>query len=149
MLGAIVLEIVLIMVIVGVAAGWRFTPPPRSLATELVHAKSVSLEFPNGEITGRLTVAPGQSGPNAVTVVLLHNDQIPAEVKSVRAFLSSPELGIDRLEIGGTMVELGQWRSDEAIIPVAGNWIVAVEVRISDFVQTRASATVSISASTL
>jgi copper transport protein len=149
MRGAIVLEIILIMVIVGVAAGWRFTPPPRSLATELVHAKSVSLEFPNGEITGRLTVAPGQSGPNTVTVVLLHNDQIPAEVKSVRAFLSSPELGIDRLEIGGTMVELGEWRSEEAIIPVAGNWIVAVEVRISDFVQTRASATVSIGASTL
>lgn len=147
--GAIVIEIILIMVIVGVAAGWRFTPPPRSLAAELLHATTVPLQFPDGDITGRLTISPGQSGPNRVTVALMQSELTPAAVKSVRVFLESPELRVDRLEIEGAMAELGEWTSDGALIPLAGSWIVTVEVRISDFVQTRTSATFSVSSSTL
>lgn len=147
MRGAIVLEIILIMVIVGVAAGWRFTPPPRSLSAEPLHTTSVSLQFPKADITGRLTIAPGQSGLNNVTLVLTEKELTSPEVESVRVFLGSPELGIDRLEISGTMTEVGVWKSDDAVIPVAGSWIVTVDVRISDFVQTRASAAVDIAAS--
>jgi copper transport protein len=146
--GAIVIEILLIMAIVGVAAGWRFTPPPRSLAAERLHAATVPLQFPDEDITGRLTIAPGQPGPNKVTVALLQNESMPAAVKSVRVFFENPELGLDRLEIKGAKPELGDWLSDGALIPVAGSWIVTVEVRVSDFVQTKASATVDISAST-
>ena len=142
---AIAVEIALIVAIVGVAAGWRFTAPPRSVAAELASGTSVELTF-SGALTGILNIAPGRVGANAVTVTLVDADDAPAGVKSVRVFFSNPELGIEKLEATGSMDEAqaGIWRAEDFLVPAAGQWTVSVEARVSDFVQARAPATVTI-----
>jgi copper transport protein len=142
---AIVLEIVLIMVIVGVAAGWRFTPPPRTLAVELASGTTLALAFPSGDLTGHVTIAPARVGHNSVALALTRTgDDAKPDVKSVRVFLSSAEVGINKLEVPAAMAEQGTWQADDVLIPAMGSWTVSVEVRISDFVQTKASAELSI-----
>ncbi len=141
---AIALEIALIMVIVGVAAGWRFTPPPRTVAVELQSEATASLEFPKGELVGTVRLAPAGVGENTVTVVLTTGDGQAAEVKSLRVTLSNEALGIPKIVVAGAPTEAGLWTSELALVPASGAWTITVEVRISDFVQARGSAIVDI-----
>lgn len=141
---AIALEIVLIMVIVCVAAGWRFTPPPRTLAVQLQSEATARLVFPKAELLGSVSVSPGHPGENIVTVVLNAPDGAPAELKSVRVGLANEALGIPKIVIGGALDKAGIWKSEAAQVPAAGDWTISVEVRISDFVQVRGSAVLAI-----
>lgn len=142
---AIVLEIVLIVIIVGVAAGWRFTPPPRSIAAaELASQAQATLDFAKGGFSGEVAVKPARVGENTVTVILRKQDGTPAEFRSIRVFLSNGALGIDKLELTGAATPPGAWRAENAVLPAAGEWTIVVEVRISDFEQVRASAALAI-----
>jgi copper transport protein len=121
------------------------SPTPKSSAAELAAGTSVTLAFPSGDLAGHLTIAPGRVGHNSVVLVLTHKDgAAPAEVKSVRVLLRSPALGIYRLDVPGSLTESGTWRAEDVTVPAAGSWTVSVEVRISDFVQARSSAELSI-----
>lgn len=141
---SILLEIVLIAAIVGVAAGWRFTAPPRAIAAAMVGAElHADLDFSGGQLTGKLSIAPARVGPNVLDVTLGGKDGTATSVRSVRLFFSNPELDMARLEIAGVLDPIG-WHAQNAILPAAGIWTVSVEVRISDFEQVRAKTTVTI-----
>jgi copper transport protein len=137
---AIALEIALIMVIVGVAAGWRFTPPPRTLAVQIQNEAMATLSFPKGELAGSVSVTPARPGENTVTVVLNTPNGAATGLKSVRVALSNEALGIPKLVLDGALNQSGIWKSEAALVPAAGDWTITVEVRISDFVQVRGSA---------
>ncbi len=141
---AIALEIILITVIVGVAAGWRFTPPPRTLAVEIQNVTTATLVFPKGELLGSVGVSPGQRGKNIFTVALHAVGGEPLEVKSVRVALSNDALDLPKIVVGGALEGPGLWRSEAALVPAAGDWTISVEVRISDFVQVRGKGVVVI-----
>jgi copper transport protein len=141
---SIFFEIVLIAAIVGVAAGWRFTAPPRAIHQEVVdRVVQMELDVDIGALHGQLTIEPGRAGSNVLTVSLLDQAGAPVPVRSVRIFLSSDELGVERIELVGRE-EVGGWRAEDAIVPVSGKWIVSVEVRISDFEQLHSRAAVTI-----
>jgi len=137
--GAIGLEVVLIMVIVGVAAGWRFTPPPRAVAVQLQSDATAGLVFPKSELLGTAKLAPAKVGENTVTVRLTTVDGQAAEVKSLRVWLSNKELSIPKIDVTGELTDVGIWKSQVALVPASGTWTITVEVRISEFVQARGS----------
>lgn len=142
---AIFVEIVLIVVIVGVAAGWRFTAPPRTVAAELASGATVALHFPAVDLAGELSVTPARVGQNSIAVTLtVGEDNTPVDVRSVRVFLSSAELSIDKLEAPTTLAQKGRWHADEVLIPAAGNWSVSVEARVSDFVVAKSAVELSV-----
>jgi copper transport protein len=102
------------------------------------------LDFAKGGLKGEITVKPARIGENVVSVMLHKQDGSAADFRSVRVFLSNSALGIDKLELKGAATRPGEWRAENAVLPVAGEWTIAVEVRISDFEQVRSSAALAI-----
>lgn len=141
---SILLEIVLIVTIVGVAAGWRFTTPPRALAAAVASGEiHVDLDFDGGQFAGVLSINPARTGQNVLDIALSGKDDRTAPARSIRLFFSKPELDMEKLEIVGVVDATG-WHTENAILPGPGIWTVSVEVRISDFEQAHAKANVMI-----
>ncbi|RYE10516.1 MAG: copper resistance protein CopC [Hyphomicrobiales bacterium] len=141
---SILLEVVLILTIVGVAAGWRFTAPPRAVAAAVASSEiHADLDFDSGQFTGGLSINPARTGPNVLDVALSGKDGEAAPALSIRVFFSKPELTMEKFEIVGVMGATG-WHAEDAILPGAGIWIVSVEVRISDFEKAHAKTNVVI-----
>lgn len=139
---AIVVEIGIIIVIVGLAAGWRFTPPPRSLAAaESGHELVVTFSKARSAV---LSLAPARIGPNSLIVRLLNADGEALTARTVRVILSNVESGIEGIESEGVRNPDGTWQMKEVFIPASGAWKVEVAARISDFEQMRASSSIDI-----
>lgn len=127
-------EMALVMIILALVAGWRFTPPPRALAdTPAQQAAAPILEhLIDGETMAMVTISPGSVGPVVVDVAVSNLEHIPKAAIGVTLILSSPSLGIEPIHRAAREVE-GVWRVDDLTIPVAGTWQVETEIRVSRF----------------
>jgi copper transport protein len=126
------LETVLVVAILAVVGLWRFTPPPRALATPAevplfahIHSERVMVS---------VTIAPGHAGPVRTTIVLQNpQDTQLLAAQEVTFILSNPAAGIEPIERRAVRAEDGIWQVDGLTIPVAGRWQIEVAVLISDF----------------
>jgi copper transport protein len=131
---SIKLELVIVAVILGLVAGWRFTPPPRSLlaaADQPVHT-----HIHTEKAMADLKIGVPKDGGRTIEVVLLNGAFGPLAAKEVTLFLSKPDAGIERLRLPAVHVEDTIWRVEGAQIPALGRWHVSVEILISDFEKT-------------
>ncbi|TIL56109.1 MAG: prepilin-type N-terminal cleavage/methylation domain-containing protein, partial [Mesorhizobium sp.] len=62
------IEMLIVLAIFGVAAGWRFTPPPRALV--IAAAQPASVHFHTPKAMADLSIAPGHVGPVAASIVI-------------------------------------------------------------------------------
>jgi copper transport protein len=125
-------EIVLVVAILAVVGLWRFTPPPRALASPA--AAPLFAHIHTEHVMATVTIAPGQVGPVRTTIVL----QNPQDAKLLAAqevtfILSNPAAGIEPIERRAVRAEDGNWHVDGLAIPVAGHWQIEVAVLITDF----------------
>jgi copper transport protein len=127
-------EIVVVLVILGLVAGWRFTPPPRSLAD--VEAASLSepilLHLQEGNDMGMITITPGRSGQVAVRIELTDIANVETPAKAVSVIVSAPEAGIEPIKTEATRIR-GAWSVDALALPLPGAWQIELNVRKSDF----------------
>lgn len=123
-------ETLVIALILGAAAVWRFTPPPRVLAIEAAMPASVHIHAEKA--MADLSVAPGKAGPVDVSIFVMTGDFGPLDAKEVTLVLSKPDAGIEPMKRSATAAE-GAWRIDGLQIPVAGRWKVRLDVLVSDF----------------
>lgn len=123
-------ETLLIVLILGVAAVWRFTPPPRVLAVEAAMPASVHIHAEKA--MADLSIAPGRAGPVDVSIFVMTGDFGPLDAKEVTLVLSKPDAGIEPVKRRATSVE-GAWRIDGLQMPIAGRWKVRLDVLVSDF----------------
>ncbi|WP_054309737.1 copper resistance CopC/CopD family protein [Mesorhizobium sp. 1M-11] len=128
---SIAAETVIVLVIFGIAAGWRFTPPPRALA--IAAAEPVSTHMMTLEAMADLTVTPGRAGSVSASIMLMTGDFGPLDAKEVTLVLSKPEAGIEPLKRIATKPGDGTWLVDGLVIPFPGRWTVRLDILVSDF----------------
>jgi len=79
---SIVAEIVAVFVILGLVAGWRFTPPPRSLS--VTSLKPLLVHIHTQAAMAFVTLSSGRVGAIQVDVVLMSGDFGTLDAKEVR-----------------------------------------------------------------
>lgn len=139
----IIAELILVTAILGLAAGWRFTPPPRALAM-VVAAPPAYAHIMSGEVMADLTITPGSSGTVAAAIWLSDGDMQPMTPQAVTLAVSMPERGIERMSREATQDADGLWHVPDLVLPLAGEWRVELEIRLTRFSMTRIEGTIDI-----
>ncbi len=126
----VLVEIMLALMIFGIAAAWRFTPPPRVLAIEA--AKPARLHIHTSKAMADISIAPGRAGQVAVSVLVMTPAFDPLAAKEVTLSIANQAAGIEPIKVAASPVD-GGWRVDALTIPLSGRWTIGLDVLISDF----------------
>lgn len=124
-------ELLVVVVVLGLVATWRFTPPPRSLIA--AEEAPVHIHIHSDKAMVDLTIEPAGIAGRSIALTVLDGQFAPLRAKEVTLLLAKPEAGIEPLRIPATHVEGASWRIDRVQLPVLGNWHVQVEILVSDF----------------
>jgi copper transport protein len=125
------IEVVIVLAVFGVAAGWRFTPPPRALA--VAAAQPVSIHIHTLKAMADLSITPGHAGQVAASIMIMTGDFGPLDAKQVTLVLSKPDSGIEPIKRPATKPGDGTWRVDNLVIPLPGRWNARLDILVSDF----------------
>lgn len=136
------LEVALFLAVLALVAGWRFAPPPRAMA-EAPHAR-VELRLHGDALTAEVSLAPGRIGVNSISVVLMDGRRDLVVPQEMTAIISSPELGIGPMRRPLAPSGAGFWQGSDIAVPLAGPWLVELEVRPSRFELVRLSGSFNI-----
>jgi copper transport protein len=126
---SIVLECALAAGILAVVAGWRFTPPPRSLIPDAplaVHIHSDKAMF-------QVLVSPGRVGMDDFVLQLMNGDGTLLHAKEATLTLSLPERGIEEIERQGTLEPDGFWHVGKVPLAIPGRWHMRIDALVTDF----------------
>ena len=126
---SIVLECALAAGILAVVAGWRFTPPPRSLIPDAplaVHIHSDKAMF-------QVLVSPGRVGMDDFVLQLMNGDGTLLHAKGATLTLSLPERGIEAIERQGTLEPDGFWHVSKVPLAIPGRWHMRIDALVTDF----------------
>ncbi|MDU0340947.1 copper resistance CopC/CopD family protein [Bosea rubneri] len=137
-------EIAVVLAILGTAALWRFTPPPRTLVVALAAAAPASVHIHSEKAMAEISVTPGRAGPASVSIALLDGNFGPLAAKEVRLSFANRTAGIEAVERPAARQPDGSWLVDGLTVPVAGRWSVELEILVSDFEMIRLSDTIEI-----
>jgi len=129
--GSSVAEVLIALVVFGLVASWRFTPPPRALLAAAEAA--VHLHIHTDRAMADVTIEPERTGSRQITVTVLDSQFGPLAAKEVTLVLAKPVTGIEPLRLAAKHVDGATWRLDGVSIPVPGRWTVRVEILVSDF----------------
>ncbi|TIQ18074.1 MAG: copper resistance protein CopC [Mesorhizobium sp.] len=135
-------EMLIVLAIFGVAAGWRFTPPPRALA--IAAAQPASVHIHTAKAMADLSITPGHVGPVAASIVIMTGDFGPLDAEQVTLVLSKPDAGIEPIKRAATKPGDGSWRVDELVVPVPGRWTARLDILVSDFEMVKIEAPIDI-----
>ncbi|WP_406200903.1 FixH family protein [Kitasatospora sp. NBC_01560] len=124
------------------ANGAAAAPAPGAPAPQTVPGQNMELKLPydtkgrtpNAKGTATVTLNPARTGPNEVHLALDGTDGKPVEVPEVELAFTLPDRDLGPLPVTLTSDGPGRW-SGTAQLPLAGNWVVSVQVRSSDIDQ--------------
>jgi copper transport protein len=128
---SIATETLIVLLIFGVAAAWRFTPPPRALAAAA--AAPATTHIHTAKAMADLTVTPGRVGTVKVSTFVMTGDFEPLDAKEITFVFSNPGAGIEPFRRKAEKSGGGTWQVDGVVLPLPGDWNVRVDVLISDF----------------
>lgn len=128
---SIIGETVVILIILGAVAAWRFTPPPRALAAAA--AEPAMAHIHTDKAMADLRIAPGRAGRVTVSAVIMAGDFGALDAKEVAFVFANPAAAIEPFKRRAEKSEDGSWRADDVILPLSGEWTVRIDVLISDF----------------
>ncbi|CDZ29629.1 copper resistance CopC/CopD family protein [Neorhizobium galegae] len=127
-------ETVILLLIFAVAATWRFTPPPRTLITEVQRTAVVHLETSKAVADVRIT--PDRAGEVAISAAIAKSDRSPLDPQEVTVVLSNLGAEIEPIRRRAEKGKDG-WTVPDIVLPVPGRWRLRLDVIISDFEITR------------
>jgi copper transport protein len=133
-------ELVLVVVILGVVALWRFTPPPRLL---VVKSDDFFTHIHTDRAMANVTITPGHAGPLDIIVQLETPDERPLTAMAVSVTLSNPSIGVEAMTAQAQRQDDGTWRVHMSA-SVPGRWRLGLVILISDFEQVRVEAPILI-----
>jgi len=128
------IELALVMVVFGLVASWRFTPPPRALLAGAAEPFHVHLHTDKAMADLQIDFADGEG--RQITIGLLDGQFGPLPAKEVVLVLSKPGAGIEPLRVDASRVDDTTWRIDGVRLPVGGRWHARVEILVDDFEKT-------------
>ena len=127
---SIALEITLAVLIFALVAGWRFTPPPRSIPQE---PQAEFVHFHSGKLMADLTLTPGRAGRSAGELMVRDEEYQPVTPKEVTLIFSQPASGIEPIRREAVNIGNARWQIDDVVLPRPGRWRLRIEILISDF----------------
>jgi copper transport protein len=131
LLGSIVTECILVVCILAVVAGWRFTPPPRAAVAPV--AAPLSVHIHTDAAMFQVLVSPGKVGSNDFVLQLMTGDAALLPAKEVTLILSLPERGIEPIERRATLGPDGYWHVRGVPLPLPGRWHMRIDALVTDF----------------
>jgi copper transport protein len=131
LLRSIGIECAVVIGILAVVAGWRFTPPPRALAAAA--PTPLALQLRSDKATFQVLASPGRVGIDTFVLRIMSGDARPLQAKEVTLVLSQPERGIEPFERKAARDADGSWIVRGVPIPFAGRWRVRVDALVTDF----------------
>ncbi|MFL6791644.1 MAG: copper resistance CopC/CopD family protein [Bradyrhizobium sp.] len=129
--GSILIECLLMLGIFAVVAGWRFTPPPRALATS-IHAP-LAVHIHTDAAMFQVLISPGRVGSDDFMLQLMTGDATPLPAKEATLTLSLPERGIEPLERKAVLGPDGYWHVRDVPLPFPGRWHMRIDALVTDF----------------
>jgi copper transport protein len=126
---SILVECVLALGILCVIAGWRFTPPPRSLIPDA----PLAIHIHGEKAMFQVLVSPGRVGSDDFVLQLMNGDGTLLQVKEATLTLSLPERGIAEIERQGTLGPDGFWHVAKVPLPAPGRWHMRIDALVTDF----------------
>ena len=126
---SILLECALAAGILCIVAGWRFTPPPRSLIPDAplaVHIHTDKAMF-------QVLISPATVGSDSFVLQLMHGDGSALGAKEAVLILSLPERGIEPLERKAALGADGYWHVADVPLLYPGRWHLRIEALVTDF----------------
>ncbi|MGD9738811.1 MAG: copper resistance protein CopC [Bauldia sp.] len=143
---SIIVELVLVVLVFGIVAGWRFTPPPRTLDEVAPAAAAAPTPAPapivvppaiarlegNG-IAADLTVTPGTAGEVVARLTQPSLDGVPIDPMEITLAFGNADLGVEPIEVDAARADSGTWATPPVTIPLPGTWTVELTVLVSDF----------------
>jgi copper transport protein len=128
---SILAECVIVVGILAVVAGWRFTPPPRVLAAAVVAPLALHIHTENAMF--QVLVSPGKVGGNRFVLQLMNGEGSPLPAREATLTLSLPERGIEPFERKAVLGADGYWSIRDVPIPFAGRWQLRIDALVTDF----------------
>jgi copper transport protein len=128
----ILAETLMIVLVLGIVALWRFTPPPRSEAAAIAQRATASLHLHSPQAMVNLAITPARPGPVRAEISVFDASLQPIDPKEVALSLDNQAAGIERMRHVAKKGADGTWTAEFAL-PVPGVWKVRVEVLINDF----------------
>jgi copper transport protein len=122
-------ELCIAVAILALVASWRFTPPPRALAA----TEPIEIHLHAARAMAQLSLTPVRGRDPRVDVQVLDGSFNLLTVKEVTVTLANPAAGIEPVRRAAAFGGNAQWRVDGLRIPVAGQWVVRVDLLIDDF----------------
>jgi copper transport protein len=134
---SIAFELIIALMILGLVAIWRFTPPPRALAADA----PISVHIHGEKAMAQIEIERAKPQSPQASVLVLDGAFQPLAAKEVTLVLANPAAGIEPIRMnatradssGGAEANTSSWRIGDLRIPVAGRWNLRVEILISDF----------------
>jgi copper transport protein len=130
---SIVGEIALAILIFCVTSLWRFTPPPREMSAVTVLSTGIQFHAHGTRGMANLLVSPARPGPVTVSINVMDVQSRPLDVKGVEIVLLDPNNRVEPIRQNARRVTSATWRIDEMPIPMAGTWLVRINLLITDF----------------
>ncbi len=127
-------ETLVMVLIFGVAAAWRFTPPPRSLVSQV--QRDVVVRLQSSEAAADVTVLQGDGGAVSLSIKITGKDGRPLDPVEVTAVLANPQAGVEPIRRKAEKIEAG-WTVPDLVLPLAGRWSLRLDVLVTDFDITR------------
>lgn len=122
-------ELCIAVAILGLVASWRFTPPPRALAA----TEPIEIHLHGARAMAQLSITPVRGRDPRVDLQVLDSTLNLFPVKEVTVTIANPAAGIEPVRRAAALGRNGQWHVHGLRIPIAGQWVVRVELLIDDF----------------
>jgi copper transport protein len=126
---SILLECVVALGIFGVVAGWRFTPPPRTIVPET----PLAIHIHGDKAMFQVLVSPGKAGTDDFVLQLMTGEARPLKAKEATLTLSLPERGIEPMARDAELGPDGYWHVRKVELPFGGRWHVRIDALVTDF----------------
>jgi copper transport protein len=140
----VVIEVALVVIVLGLVAGWRFTPPPRALAAAVAAREPLHVHIHGEKAMADVSISPGRVGPVSISLAIQDSAFGPLDAKAVTVSLSNPVAGIEPIRRAAVHLDGVIWRVDDLILPAPGVWQVKVDVLVTEFSQVTLEAPVTV-----
>jgi copper transport protein len=128
---SILLECVLALGILAVVAGWRFTPPPRTIVPDT----PLAIHIHGDKAMFQVLVSPGKAGSDDFVLQLMTDEGALLTAKEATLTLSLPARGIEPMERSAELGADGYWHVRKVALPFAGRWHLRIDALVTDFEQ--------------
>lgn len=124
-------ELVLMVAILALTAGFRLTPPPRAMA-DLPETRA-ELHLHGRQTMADIVLIQGRPGQNRLEIVPLGADFQPFTPLEVTLVFSGPVEGLEGIELRTERGADGVWRGGPVYLPSGGPLDVVADILINDF----------------